>query len=138
MRCMMDNERRPRVVLADDHQIVLDGIERLLDSEFEVVGAFLDGNSLLEAAGPLDPDVFVVDISMPTMNGIETAKVLKERCLRGKVVFLTVHQSPAMVDEALATGALGYVLKPNAAEQLPVAIRAALAGRSYICPSLQS
>lgn len=129
---------RPRLVLADDSEVVLTGIQRLLDPDFEVVATVPDGCALLEAADSHDPDALVVDVSMPCLNGIAATRALKERRCRGKIVILTMHRSRAMLDEALAAGAAGYVLKADAAEHLSEALREALDGRSYVCPSLQA
>lgn len=129
---------RPRLVLADDSQVVLNSIQRLLDPHFEVVATVRDGCSLLEAADSHDPDVLVVDISMPCLNGIEATKALTERHCRGKIVVLTTHCSRTLLHKAMAAGATGYVLKTNAAENLSEAIHQAMDGQRYACPSLQA
>ena len=127
---------RPRVLLADDSETVLEDIRSLLEPEFEVVGTVRDGQSLLAAAETLKPDLMVVDVSMPVLSGLKAVRRLKEHDPNAKVVFLTVHQDPAVVNEALAAGALGYVVKPAAGDQLVNAIQEALQGRSYISPCL--
>ena len=125
-----------RVLLADDHRGVLDTVARLLVPEFDVVGAVTDGNGLLSAAERLKPDVVIVDISMPILNGIEAVRRLMESGSQAQVVFLTVHESSDYVRAALATGALGYVVKPRLGVDLSVAIKEVHAGRSYLSPSI--
>jgi DNA-binding NarL/FixJ family response regulator len=127
------DDERPQVILADDQQVVLDTIKRLLEPEFVVIGTARDGLELLEAAGTLNPDVLVVDISMPRMSGIEAARELHGH----RIVFLSILRNQSVIEEAFTAGALGYVLKPNAADQLPLAIRAALEGRKYTCSELR-
>ena len=124
------------VLLADDHKDVLDTVARLLAPEFNVVGTVSDGKALLSAAKQLKPDVVVVDISMPILNGIDAVQRLIESGSPAQVVFLTVHEASEYVDAALATGALGYVVKPRLATDLSVAINAVHAGRSYLSPSI--
>ena len=125
-----------RVLLADDHGGVLDTVARLLVPEFDVVGAVTDGYGLLSAAERLKPDVVIVDISMPILNGIEAVRRLKESGSQARVVFLTVHESSDYVRAALATGALGYVVKPRLGVDLSVAIKEVHTGRSYLSPSI--
>ena len=125
-----------RVLLADDHGGVLDTVARLLVPEFDVVGAVTDGYGLLSAAERLKPDVVIVDISMPILNGIEAVRRLMESGSQAQVVFLTVHESSDYVRAALATGALGYVVKPRLGVDLNVAIKEVHAGRSYLSPSI--
>src|SRR5262245_51971742 len=102
---------RARLVIADDHAPLVAAVERLLADEFDVVGTASDGPAALRAAARLDPDVVVLDISMPDLDGIEVARRLKAAGSRAKVVLLTVHDDPDLVRAALAAGALGYVLK---------------------------
>ena len=125
-----------RVLLADDHGDVLDTVARLLVPEFDVVGAVTDGYGLLSAAERLKPDVVIVDISMPILNGIEAVRRLMESGSQAQVVFLTIHESSDYVRAALATGALGYVVKPRLGVDLSVAIKEVHAGRSYLSPSI--
>ena len=125
-----------RVLLADDHGGVLDTVARLLVPEFDVVGAVTDGYGLLSAAERLKPDVVIVDISMPILNGIEAVRRLMESGSLAQVVFLSVHESSDYVRAALATGALGYVVKPRLGVDLNVAIEEVHAGRSYLSPSI--
>ena len=126
--------KRVRILLADDHTEMLKRVVHLLQSEFEVVGAVNDGQALLDAASTLRPDVVVLDISMPIMNGLEAADRLREAGSRAKVVFLTVHEAPDFVHESLAKGALCYVVKPRLTSDLLPAIKEALANRSFVSP----
>jgi DNA-binding NarL/FixJ family response regulator len=130
--------KKKRVLLADDNDGVLDSIRGILELEFDVIGTVPDGEALISAAEKLKPDVMVVDVSMPVMSGIEAARRLKNLHPEGKIVFLSIHQEPAIVREALSTGAAGYVVKTSADEDLIEAIREALQGRSYISPSIES
>ncbi len=125
---------KPRVLLADDHQLVAEGLRSLLEPEFELVGIVTDGRELLAAAARLRPDVIVMDITMPLLNGIEAAGQLRQADSRAKVVFLTMHRDAAYAARALDSGASGFVLKHSAASELVTAIRDALAGRTYVTP----
>ena len=125
-----------RVLLADDHSFVLRSIKQCLEPDFEVVGQVGDGRALIDQALLLNPDVVVVDISMPEMNGIEAVREFQARGCAAQVVFLTVHAEPELVENALSTGAQGYVLKQRAARELPEAVAAVAQGRRYLSPSL--
>ena len=125
---------RARILLADDHKEIREKVMQQLDPEFEIVGAVGDGNALLDAASQMKPDVCVIDISMPITSGIEAAKQMRASGFNAKIVFLTVHEDPDFLEAALATGALGYVVKARMATDLSAAIRAALAGRLFISP----
>jgi DNA-binding NarL/FixJ family response regulator len=127
---------RVRVLLADDHKDFLAAAARLLQPEFEVVKTVADGQALLKEAARLEPDVLVVDISMPLLNGIEAARQLRAAGSRAKIVFLTVHQDPEYVHAALAAGAQGYVAKSQLATDLLLALRESLADRSFVSPSI--
>jgi DNA-binding NarL/FixJ family response regulator len=127
---------RARVLLADDHKNFLAAATRLLQPEFEVVKTVGDGQVLLEEAARLEPDIVVLDISMPVLNGIEAARQLRAAGSRAKIVFLTVHQDPEYVQAAIAAGAEGYVVKCQLATDLLPALREALAGRLFISPAL--
>jgi DNA-binding NarL/FixJ family response regulator len=132
----MNASERPRILLADDHRIVAEGLKSLLAPEFELVGVVEDGRALVEAAEKLRPDVIVADISMPHLNGIDALAQLKGRDKQVRVVVLTMHQEVAYVRRALDAGALGYVLKHSAPVELIAAIRAALDGKTYVTPAL--
>jgi DNA-binding NarL/FixJ family response regulator len=125
--------RKPRILVADDNQAMLETVVSLLAPDFEVVGAVNDGGTALEAAVRLQPEVAVLDISMPVLNGIEAAERIKEngKCPT-RIVFLTANSDPEMVEAALATGALGYVFKLRLDFDLIPAIRLALAGRRLV------
>jgi len=123
-------------LLADDHQAVLGTVARLLAVDFDVVGAVENGELAVEAVVALDPDIVVLDISMPVMNGIEAASRLKKSGSRARVIFLTVQTQPDFVTAAFLAGALGYVLKPRVCTDLVPAIREVLEGRIFASPSL--
>ena len=125
-------ETRSRILLADDHTLLLEAFRRILEPEFEVVGWVANGRDLLESAAALDPDVVVVDISMPFMNGIEACVRIKEASPRTAVVFLTVHADPHVAAEAFHAGASGYLSKSTSAHELTAAIHAALEGRRFL------
>ena len=126
---------RPRILLADDHQEMRDRIRRHLELEFEVVAAVENGRTLLEAAAELNPDICLLDISMPVLNGIETAIQLQKSGSTAKVLFLTIHEDPDFLKAALKTGASGYVLKRRMASDLRPAIRDVLAGKTFVSSS---
>jgi DNA-binding NarL/FixJ family response regulator len=126
---------RARILLADDHKEIRDRAVRLLEPEFEVVGTVADGNALVKAAAQLIPDVCVIDISMPHLNGIEAAIRLRESGSGARIVFLTVNEDSDFVRAALRTGALGYVVKSRMASDLCVAINGAMSGRLFVSPS---
>ncbi len=125
---------RIRVLLADDHEAMLDRVADLLAGECDVIGTAIDGRQALDAAQNLKPDVLVLDISMPVMNGFETARRLKEVGVKTRIVFLTVHDDPDFAREALEVGALGYVIKPRIASDLLAAINEVHAGRTFVSP----
>jgi DNA-binding NarL/FixJ family response regulator len=123
-----------RVLLADDHKILGEGLRSLLEPEFELVGIVEDGRALIEAAVEYRPDVIVVDISMPLLNGIEAVRHITKLNPAIKFVFLTMHTDVIYATKAFAAGAVGYVLKQSAASELLTAIREALKGRMYVTP----
>jgi DNA-binding NarL/FixJ family response regulator len=127
---------RPRVLLADDHRVVSEGLKHLLADDFELVGIVEDGRALVAAARNLQPDVIVADISMPHLNGIEAMVQLKKDKADVKVVFLTMHQEPAYARRALEAGAAGFVVKHSAPAELVMAVHAALKGQTFITPAL--
>lgn len=128
---------RKRVLVADAHQIILDTETAILAAEFDVVGMARNGPAVIQAAAELDPDVITLDITMPEMNGLEVARRLKAQGSRARIVFLTVHEDPDLVDEAMKSGALGYVVKATMASGLLMAIRAVLDGRRFISPGIR-
>jgi DNA-binding NarL/FixJ family response regulator len=132
----MDLNRRRRVLLGDDHTLVLEGFRRILETEFDVVGTAEDGKTLVREAARLNPDVILVDISLPVLNGIEAARRIKQRQPAAKIVFLTMHSDLTYLRDALRLGASGYVLKTSAGKELVNAVRAVLAGKNYVTPEL--
>src|ERR1043166_8718213 len=118
------------MLLADDHDEMREKVKRYLEEEFEVLGSVENGQALLEAASKLNPDVCLLDISMPVLNGIETATQLKLKGSAAKIVFLTIHEDVDFVQAALKTGASGYVIKRRMLTDLRSAIKAALAGET--------
>ena len=130
--------QRPRVLLADDHRVLSDGLKSLLEPHFEVIGIVADGRELVAAAKRLDPDVVVLDISMPSLNGIDAARQLRSAGARPKLVFLTMHREVTYAARALEAGASGYVMKHSAASELVTAIQEALKGGTYITPQIAS
>jgi DNA-binding NarL/FixJ family response regulator len=129
---------RPRVLLADDHRVLSEGLKSLLQPYFDVVGIVSDGWELVAASTGLDPDVVVLDISMPSLNGIDAARQLRSASSRAKFVFLTMHREVVYATRALEAGASGFVLKHSAASELVTAIQEALKGRTYITPQIAS
>jgi DNA-binding NarL/FixJ family response regulator len=127
---------RPRVLLADDHRVVSEGLKHLLADDFELVGIVEDGRALVTEARKLRPDVIVADISMPHLNGIEAMIQLKKENDDIKVVFLTMHHEPAYARRALEAGAAGFVVKHSAPAELVMAVHAALKGQTFITPAL--
>ena len=125
---------RARILLADDHAILLEAFKALLEPEFEVVGTVTDGRALLAEFSRLNPDVVLIDISMPLLNGLDAGRQLKAQQRSVKLIYLTMNPDPDLAGEALLLGASGYVLKSSAASELTQAIREALRGRSYITP----
>jgi DNA-binding NarL/FixJ family response regulator len=127
---------RARVLLADDHRMVAEGLKSILNVEFDLLGVVEDGLAMLEAAKKLRPDVIVADITMPRLNGLDALAQLKKENPRAKVVFLTMHQEAAYARRALDAGASGFVLKHSAPAELVAAIRAALEGKTYLTPAI--
>jgi len=125
---------RPRVLLADDHQVLLQRVVRLLRTAFEVIGTAECGRQLIAEAIRLNPDVIVADISMPDLSGIEAARQLRQMGCTARVVFLTIHTDDEFVSACLAEGALGYVVKAHMKTDLIPAINAALSGQTFISP----
>jgi DNA-binding NarL/FixJ family response regulator len=128
--------KRIRVLLADDHKIVLDGLKSLLEPKFDLVGMVEDGRALVSTAQQLRPDVIVVDISMPLLNGIDAVRQIKKLDPQVKVVFLTMHPDVTYAIRAFEAGAAGYVLKHSASSELLTAIQEAIRGRTYVTPMI--
>lgn len=125
-----------RVILADDHKLMLDALKKLLEPEFAIVGEFEDGLELVKAARQLNPDVIVLDIGMPTMNGLTAGLRLKQQMPAVKLIYLTMSQDQDMAAEAFRLGANGYLLKSSAGSELVSAIRLVVRGGSYITPRM--
>lgn len=126
--------KKPRVLLADDHTFVLEGFKKLLEEQCDLVGSVEDGRALVEAAVKLEPDLVILDISMPRLNGIEAAKKLTKQLPGVKLIFVTMHADPAYVNEAFKAGASGYLLKRSAATELVQAVQSAMSDHFYVTP----
>lgn len=127
---------RPRILLADDHTLVLEGLRKILEDDFDVIDTVEDGRALVEAAQRLEPDVIVLDISMPKLNGMDAARQLRKLLPRTKLIFLTMHGDPTYANEAFRAGASGYLLKRSAASELIQAIQAVLKNQCYMTPAI--
>jgi DNA-binding NarL/FixJ family response regulator len=125
-----------RVLLADDHQAILARVRRQLGEEFEIVGTVANGADAVDAVSQLDPDVLVIDISMPVLNGLEAAERLRTARCRTKIVFLTIHDDPDFIAAALSAGVSGYVTKNRLSTDLIPAIREALLGHTFVSEAL--
>jgi DNA-binding NarL/FixJ family response regulator len=128
---------RTRLLIADDHTIILDGIGMLLTDEFDVVGTAEDGHAVLRAAEQLRPDVILLDISMPLLNGIDTCRQLVKTLPKSRVIFLTMHADRIYVEEAFRAGCVGYILKRSAACELSGAINTVMRGGKYVTPLIE-
>ena len=128
--------KKPRVLMADDHSLILAGLRKLVEGECEVVATVEDGRALLEAARKLRPDLILLDISMPLLNGLEAARQLHALVPECKLIFLTMHASPTYATEAFQAGASGFLLKRSAVSELSLAIKSVLQGQQYLTPLL--
>jgi DNA-binding NarL/FixJ family response regulator len=127
---------KPSILIADDHPILAEGLRSLLEPEFEVVGVVADGRELVAAGKKHRPDVIVADVTMPSLNGIEAVKQLRDAGVDSKVVFLTMHHDVSYARRAMEVGATGFVLKHSLASELVTAIREALRGKTYVTPMI--
>lgn len=127
---------RPRILIADDHNLVVEGFQRILESQFEVVGAVGDGHTLLTTAPNLRPDVILIDIGMPLLNGLEAGRQLKSRLPGTKFIVITMNEDPEVAAEAMRSWASGYILKKCAGTELIKAIREVLRGSTYVTPKV--
>ena len=127
-------KHRPRILLADDHTMLLDAFRRLLEPRCEIVGTAGDGRALLELAAGTRPEIIVLDVSMPRLNGIDACAQLRRKMPEVKFIFLTVNEDPDLAAEAIRLGASGYLLKSSATGELFTALGHALAGQTYITP----
>jgi len=126
--------KRPRIILADDHTLLLDALKKLIEPEFEVVGTFADGLSLVETAPQLNPSAIVLDIAMPLLNGLSAGQVLKQKLPLVKLVYLTMNEDPDLAGEAFRLGASAYLVKHSAGSELLQALREVVRGGYYITP----
>src|SRR5579863_8655790 len=126
--------KRPRVLLADDHQMLLDALKGLLEPSYEVVGLVTDGRALLKAAEKLRPDIIVLDIAMPQLNGLDAGRQLKQTMPTVKLIYMTMNEDPYLVGEAFRAGASAYLLKQAAGFELIDAIEKVLKGGRYLTP----
>ena len=132
----MPGTSRPRILIADDHALVAEAFKTLLESDFDVVATVHDGRSLIQIAQRVQPDVILVDVGMPLLNGLEAAQRIKRMLPRVKVVYVTVNQDRDLVNEAFDKGASGYLPKTSVASELITAIHAVLSGKLYVSPLL--
>jgi DNA-binding NarL/FixJ family response regulator len=130
--------RPPRVLLADDHRLLLEAFQKLLEPAVTVVGAVADGHALLEAANRLRPDIIVLDIGMPLLNGFEAGRQIKQKMPQVKLIFLTVNEDPDFVTEAFQAGASAYLLKKSMGAELFQAIQQVMKGHTYVTPLLEN
>ena len=130
--------KRTRVLLADDHPLTLEGLRTFLAPHLESVGTVMDGRALVEAALRLKPDLIILDITMPLLNGIDAAIQIRKALPSVKLLFVTMHVNPAYLEAALNAGGTGYVLKSAAREELLEAIQSVIDGRIYLTPSLST
>jgi DNA-binding NarL/FixJ family response regulator len=127
---------RPRILIADDHRILAEGLRSLLEPEFTIVAVVENGRELVAAARKHRPDVIIADITMPSLNGIEAAAQLRAMGVKARIVFLTMHHEIAYARRAMEVGASGYVLKHSAAAEMVTAVREALRGQTYVTPMI--
>ncbi len=127
---------RSKILIADDHSMVIDGLRVLLEPEYEVVGAVNDGRAVAAEVQRLNPDVVIIDISMPLLNGLDCTRQLRESGCTAKILILTMHPDASLAQEALAAGASGYLLKSSPGTELKGAIRELLQGRTYLSPAV--
>jgi DNA-binding NarL/FixJ family response regulator len=136
LKDLEEEMRRPRVILADDHPLVMDALKNLLEPEFEIVGTFSDGHALVEGAMQLNPNVVVLDISMPTMNGLNAGQRLKRLMPSVKLVYLTMNQDQDVAREAFQLGASAYLLKTSSPSELLAALNTVVRGGFHVAPTL--
>lgn len=130
--------KRTRILIADDHKMFAQGLQSLLEDEFDLLGIVADGQALVEAALLLNPDILLVDISMPVLNGLDAVRRLKDQGSTARVIFLTMHADDRLLAEAFRCGGVAYVLKQSAGEDLLHAIKQVLAGQKYVTPLIAS
>jgi len=128
--------KRARILLADDHALMLDGFSNLLKSKYAVVGTVEDGNALVEAALRLNPDLIILDITMPILNGIDAAREIRKQLPQVKLLFVTMHTSPTYLQAALEAGANGYAVKSSGRSEILAAVETVLSGSRYVTPGV--
>jgi len=131
-----EHMNHPRVLLAEDNRQTAERLRKLLSVEFDVITSVEDGRAMVDAAARLSPDVIVADIGMPRLDGIAAAIIIRRSNANARIVLVTVHSEPMLVEAGLAAGALGYVLKDTAGDDLVAAVHAALDGRRYVSSAL--
>jgi len=129
-------QNRPRIIVADDHTLVAEACKKLLDAEYDVVATVADGRTLVRAAATLKPQVIIIDISMPLLNGLDAGQQIKKVAPSVKLIYLTMNQDADLAAEAFRYGASGYLLKTCAASELTTAVREVLRGKSYLSPAI--
>ena len=129
---------KPRILLADDHMLILDGLRNLLERHYDLVGTVQDGHSVLNAARRLQPDIVLMDVAMPVLNGLQAGHRLREQLPKIKLLYVSMYADTPYVEEALRIGASGYVLKRSGWDELSRAIEAVLAGKQYVSPELSA
>jgi DNA-binding NarL/FixJ family response regulator len=135
---MVTGSNRPKILIADDHAVFAEALRLLLEKKYDVVGTVPDGRALIGAAADLAPDVVVVDIGMPLLNGLDAARRIKEQAPKVKLVFLTMQDNPALAAAVMEMGPVGFVLKQSAGSELLKAIELVLQGKSYLAPKLRT
>src|SRR5215472_14319247 len=130
----MESHHRPRVLIADDHKLVAEACRNLLEPEFNVIGMVSDGRELLKAEVELRPDVVILDIAMPGLNGLDAGELIKQRNRSVKLIYMTMSVAADVAAEAFRRGASGYVLKQSSADELITAVRRVVRGQSYLSP----
>jgi DNA-binding NarL/FixJ family response regulator len=131
-----NGDRRYRVLLADDHKPMLSAVQELLKAHYDVVGTACDGEATLDLVRSLAPDIAILDISMPRLNGVAAAQRLRDSGTQTKIIFLTIYSNPEFIRSAFAAGAHGYVLKRRVMTDLLLAVQAALEDRRFVSPPL--
>lgn len=129
---------KPRILLADDHMLILDGLRHLLERHYDLVGTVQDGHSVVDAARQFQPDLVLLDVAMPVLNGLQAGRRLREQMPNVKLLYVSMYGDTPYVEEALRIGASGYVLKRSGWEELSRAIEAVLAGKHYVSPQLSA
>jgi len=132
----MERRHAARILIADDHRLLADACAKLLEPEFQVIGIVTDGRSLLKAAAEMKPDIIILDVAMPQLNGLDAGGQIHDKMPRIALIYLTMNVSPDVAAEAFRRGASGYVLKQSASEELLIAVRKAVQGSSYLSPMI--